>query len=260
MNWSNRLQERGSALCIGLDPVESRLPPGETLSSFCRGVIEVTAESAACFKPNAAFFERHGSSGFDALAEVMEAARTAGVPIILDAKRGDIGSTARLYAEAYLGDGDLRADALTVSAALGIDTLEPFLELARANDRGIFVLLRTSNPGAAMFQEAMEPGLVDFLRSEPNAGAVVGATDPEAGRRLREALPDTLFLVPGFGAQGGADLVPFFDGQGRGAVVNSSRGIIYAGASSGNWCEKWQAAVQAAANEAVRTIERARAK
>ncbi len=233
---------------------------GHTISSFCRGVIDATAEFAACFKPNAAFFERYGAAGFEALAEVMNECRQAGVPIILDAKRGDIGSTARLYAEAYLGDGDLRADALTVSPALGIDTLEPFLEMARANDRGIFVLLRTSNPGAAMFQQAMEPGLVDFLRSEPNAGAVVGATDPEAGARLRAALPDTLFLVPGFGAQGGADLTTFFDSDGdgprSGAVVNSSRGIIFAGEGSDNW----QSAVHVAAKQAVETIERARTK
>ena len=106
----------------------------------------------------------------------------------------------------------------------------------------------------------MEPGLVDFLFSEPNAGAVVGATDPEAGARLRKALPDTLFLVPGFGAQGGADLTAFFDKDGdgsrSGAVVNSSRGIIFAGEGSDNW----QSAVHAAAKQAVETIERARTK
>ena len=228
MTWSNRLQERGSALCVGLDPVEERLPDGCTIATFCCEVIERTAEFASCFKPNVAFFERHGAEGFDALARAVAAAREAGVPVIIDAKRGDVGSTARLYAETYLGDTPFAGDALTVNPSLGLDTLEPFLELAREHDRGIFVLLRTSNPGAAQFQEAMEPALLSFLADEPHAGAVVGSTDPEAGARLRAALPETLFLVPGFGAQGGGDLAGFFNADGRGAVVNSSRGIIYA--------------------------------
>ncbi|MHC4938198.1 MAG: orotidine-5'-phosphate decarboxylase [Planctomycetota bacterium] len=246
MNWSQRLQERGSALCVGLDPVESRLPDGCTIASFCEEVIDRTAEYASCFKPNVAFFERHGADGFDALARAIAAAREAGVPVIVDAKRGDVGSTARLYAETYLGDTPYAGDALTVNPSLGLDTLEPFLELARRHDRGIFVLLRTSNPGAAQFQEAMEPTLLSFLADEPHAGAVVGSTDPEAGARLRAALPETLFLVPGFGAQGGGELAPFFNDDGRGAVVNSSRGIIYADD------------IAAAARQATETIKKAR--
>ncbi|MHC4409859.1 MAG: orotidine-5'-phosphate decarboxylase [Planctomycetota bacterium] len=228
MSWSNRLQERGSALCVGLDPVEARLPDGCTIATFCEEVIERTSEFAGCFKPNVAFFERHGADGFAALERAIAAARAAGVPVIIDAKRGDVGSTARLYAETYLADTPYAGDALTVNPSLGLDTLEPFLEMARAHDRGIFVLLRTSNPGAAQFQEAMEPTLVEFLQGEPHAGAVVGSTDPQAGARLRAALPETLFLVPGFGEQGGRELAPFFNDDGRGAVVNSSRGIIYA--------------------------------
>ena len=246
MNWSQRLQERGSALCVGLDPVESRLPDGCTIASFCEEVIERTAEYASCFKPNVAFFERHGADGFDALARAIAAARAAGVPVIVDAKRGDVGSTAQLYAETYLGDTPYAGDALTVNPSLGLDTLEPFLELARRYDRGIFVLLRTSNPGAAQFQAAMEPTLLSFLSDEPHAGAVVGSTDPKAGARLRAALPETLFLVPGFGAQGGGELAPFFNDDGRGAVVNSSRGIIYADD------------IAAAARQATETIKEAR--
>lgn len=254
MSWSERFQERGSALCVGLDPVASRLPPDTTLASFCTGIVDATAEFAACFKPNIAFFERHGPAGLVALAETIAACRERAVPVILDAKRGDIGSTAKMYAEAYLQPGELDADALTVNPSLGIDTLAPFLELCRANDRGIFVLLRTSNPGAAIFQDAIEPGLVDFLRSEPHAGAVVGATHPEDGARLRAALPDTLFLVPGFGAQGGTELGPFFDANGGGAVVNSSRGILYAGEGSNDW----KGAAREAAREARDTIGKAR--
>ena len=250
MTWSERLQSRDGALCVGLDPVAERLPAGETVASFCEKVIEATAEHAACFKPNAAFFERHGVEGWQALARTIAACRAAGVPVILDAKRGDIGSTARMYAEAYLGDGPFAADALTINPSLGLDTLEPFLDLARGNDRGIFVLLRTSNPGAATFQDASEKTLVDFLAGEPHAGAVVGATHPEDGARLRAALPETLFLVPGFGAQGGADLSRFFDAAGRGAVVNSSRGILYAGEGRDDWVD----AVARAAADAKATI------
>lgn len=236
---------------MGIDPVVQRLAEGVSLADFCISIVEHTAEHAACFKPNVAFFERYGADGFDALARTMVACRAAGVPVIMDAKRGDIGSTARLYAETYLGDGPLAADALTVNPSLGLDTLEPFLELARANDRGIFVLLRTSNPGAATFQDAAEPTLVEFLKGEPHAGAVVGATHPEDGERLRAALPDTLFLVPGFGAQGGVKLSGFFDINGRGAVINSSRGVLYAGEGR----EDWARAAGEAAATAKRTIE-----
>lgn len=251
MSWSSRLQERG-ALCVGLDPVAERLPGGLSPAAFCREVIGLTAEHAACFKPNVAFFERHGAEGFEALAATIAAARDAGVPVIVDGKRGDVASTARMYAETYLDDGPLAADALTVNPALGLDALEPFLELARKRDRGVLVLLRTSNAGAAAFQDALEPALLPFLEDEPHAGAVVGATDPSTGARLREALPETFFLVPGFGAQGGADVAPFFDERGRGAVVNSSRGILYAGG------DDWRAGVAAAAKRAKEQIDEAR--
>jgi orotidine-5'-phosphate decarboxylase len=256
MSWVERLQERGSALCVGLDPDVARLPEGMTIAAFCEAIIDVTAEYAACFKPNIAFFERHAAAGIDALVRTMAACRERGVPIILDAKRGDIDSTARLYAEAYLQPGPLAADALTVNPSLGIDTLAPFLELGRAHDRGILVLLRTSNAGAAAFQDAIEPGLIDFLRSERQAGAVVGATHPAEGARLRAALPDTFFLVPGYGAQGGTDLAPFFDARGGGAVVNSSRAILYAGEGTG----RWRDAVRAAARTARDSIGKARAR
>jgi len=253
VTWSSRIQQRG-ALCVGLDPVAARLPRGVAIAAFCEEVVARTAEFAACYKPNLAFFERHGAEGFDALARAIAAARRAGAAVIVDGKRGDVASTARLYAETYLGDGPFAADALTVNPSLGLDTLEPFLELAREHDRGIFVLLRTSNPGAAQFQDGMEPALLRFLADEPHAGAVVGATDPEAGARLRAALPETLFLVPGFGAQGGADLAGYFRDDGGGAVVNSSRAILYAGEGT----EEWPSAVHEAARRAHETIERAR--
>ena len=252
MSWAERFAARGSALCVGLDPDPARLPDGVGALAFCRAVVDVTAEYAACFKPNVAFFERLGAEGLADLARLIAEVRARGIPVIADAKRGDIGSTAEAYAAAYFG-GPFDVDALTVNPFLGLDTLEPFRAAAIAHDGGVLVVLRTSNPGAATFQEPAEAALVDAIRSDPAFGAVVGATDPQTGARLRAALPDTLFLVPGFGAQGGDDVAPFFT-RGRGAIVNSSRGILYAGERRPDW----QDAVRAAARAAHATIERAR--
>jgi len=254
MAWKGRFEERGSALCVGLDPA-GQLPEGLSVEQFCLGAIEATAEFAACVKPNAAFFERHGPAGMESLVRVVAAARERGLPVILDAKRGDVPGTARAYAEAYFG-GPFDCDALTVNPSLGLDAVAPFAERARERDRGVLLLLRTSNPGAALFQEAMEPALVEAIRAEPAFGAVVGATDPAVGARLRAALPDTLFLVPGFGAQGGNEVACFFTPAGTGAVVSSSRGILYAGAGR-PWPE-WKEAMREAARAAHATIERAR--
>jgi orotidine-5'-phosphate decarboxylase len=253
VSWDDRFQERGSALCVGLDPVLERMPAGCTVVEFCIEVIDATAEYAACFKPNIAFFERLGWQGLSDLAQaILPCIRARGIPVVVDAKRGDVPPTARVYADTYFG-GPFDADALTVNPSLGLDTLEPFRTAARARDRGVFVLLRTSNPGAATFQRPAESALVEAIRDEPAFGAVVGATDPGTGARLRAALPDTLFLVPGFGAQGGGDLAPFFV-RGEGAIVSSSRGILYAGEGRSDW----KAAVRAAAREAHGAVERAR--
>jgi orotidine-5'-phosphate decarboxylase len=254
MSWAERFTGRATALCVGLDPVPERLPPGVGLEEFCLAVLDVTAPVAACFKPNTAFFERAGIPGLTALQRILAAARERGIPVIVDAKRGDIASSAEAYAAAYFG-GPFDADALTVNASVGLDAIEPFVVRARDLDRGVFALLRTSNPGAARFQEAAEPDLVRAMLAEPALGAVVGATDPGTGARLRAALPETLFLVPGFGAQGGGrELSAFFTSAGTGALVNSSRGILYAGGARPDWKD----AVKAAAREAHATIERAR--
>ena len=255
MSWHRKFEERGSALCVGLDPAPGRLPKGVTAEEFCLAAIDETAEVAACVKPNLAFFEVLGPPGLEALVRIVKAARAKGLPVILDAKRGDVPESARAYAEAYFG-GPFDCDALTVNPGLGLDALAPFAERARTLGRGAFVLLRTSNPGAALFQDATEPALVAAIRAEPAFGAVVGATDPRAGARLRKALPETLFLVPGFGAQGGADLGAFFADGGRGAVVNSSRGILYAG--EGRPWPEWRGAMREAARAAHAAIERAR--
>jgi orotidine-5'-phosphate decarboxylase len=250
-----KFEARRSALCVGLDPAAGRLPEGVSAEEFCLAAVEATADVAACVKPNLAFFERLGPEGLAGLVRIVAAARARGLPVVLDAKRGDVPDTASAYAEAFFG-GPFDCDALTVNPSLGLDTLAPFADRARALGRGVFVLLRTSNPGAALFQDAMEGPLVKAIRGDPNLGAVVGATDPRAGGRLRQALPATFFLVPGFGAQGGADLAPFFADGGRGAVVNSSRGILYAG--EGRPWPEWKEAMREAARAAHAAIERAR--
>jgi len=252
VSWTERFQERGSALCVGLDPVRKRLPAGVGVREFVEGIVEATADLVACYKPNSAFFERLGPEGMALLAELGASIRERGIPLLMDAKRGDVPGTARIYAETFFG-GPFDCDALTVNPSVGLDAVEPFRDAARSLDRGVFLLLRTSNPGAELFQAAAEPALLQALRQESVFGAVVGATDPEAGARLRQALPSTLFLVPGFGAQGGSNLQPFFS-AGEGAIVNSSRGILYAGEGGGNWKD----AARAAARAARAAIEKAR--
>jgi orotidine-5'-phosphate decarboxylase len=254
MTWAARFESRGSALCVGLDP-KGGLPPGLSAEELCLGAIEATADLAACVKPNVAFFERLGPPGLEALLRVVVAARERGLPVILDAKRGDVPETARAYAEAYFG-GPFDCDALTVNPSLGLDAVAPFTERARRLGRGVLLLLRTSNPGAALFQEAMEGPLVDAIRKEPVLGAVVGATDPRAGARLRGLLPEAFFLVPGFGAQGGSEVGAFFTPAGRGAVVSSSRAILYAG--EGRPWPEWKEKMREAARAAHAAIEKAR--
>ncbi|MHC4932537.1 MAG: orotidine-5'-phosphate decarboxylase [Planctomycetota bacterium] len=253
MSWTEQFFTRGSALCVGLDPVPDRVPAGLSVPEFCRTVVDLTADFAACYKPNAAFFERLGPEGMAGLARLVQEIRGRSIPVIVDAKRGDVATTAAAYAEAYFG-GPFDCDGLTVNPSVGLDAVEPFAARAREHDRGVFLLLRTSNRGGAAFQRPVERILLDAIRSEPHFGAVVGATDPEAGVRLRGELPETLFLVPGFGAQGGTDLGAFFLADGRGAVVNASRSILYAGEGRPDWKDS----VREAARAARETIERAR--
>ena len=245
MSWCDLFESRESALCIGLDPVPDRLPAGLGSLAFCRHVIDATADYAACYKPNVAFFERNGPAGMEDYARLIEEIRQHGFPVIADVKRGDVASTSEAYAAAYFG-GPFDADAITVNPSVGLDAIEPFRAAASELGRGVLLLLRTSNPGAAPFQAAAEPHLVEALRGDTTYGAVVGATDPETGARLRAALPDTFFLVPGFGAQGGKDLDAFFDARGRGAVVSASRSIIYAEEGHGDWLNRIHHAAEAA--------------
>jgi uridine monophosphate synthetase len=230
-----RAEAIGSLLCPGLDP---RIPNGTpdvhaALVAHARRILEATRGLALCYKPNAAFYEVHGAEGWRALGDVMALLR-AEAPVIVDAKRGDIGSTAEAYATA-LFDG-LGADAVTVSAGLGPDGLKPFLGRP---DRGVFALLRTSNPGADLVQEAPlaiglpawrgQLGWLEVLRREhPQLGYVIGATVPEALREARRQAPSAWFLTPGVGAQGAdaaTTLALGADARGFGLVVPVSRGL-----------------------------------
>lgn len=261
-------------LCVGLDPYPDRIPAmfGEGLGAlerFGEAVIDAVAGEAAALKPQIALFERFGPDSLAMLARLTERAREAGMIVILDAKRGDIGATAAGYAEAYLGPAAwLCADAVTVNPYMGMDTLEPWLVNADAAGKGVVVLVRTSNPGAAVLQNADMSGapahirlcqaLRPFVEARRGASgwssvmAVVGATAPEEARAIREALPSAPFLVPGYGAQGagaadalaGAVAGP----QGlEGVLVNASRGVLYPPAASAASSEAdWRAAIKQA--------------
>lgn len=242
-------RRKGSALVVGLDPAPERLPleilrrtstPAEAVREFCRDILEAVAEDVAAAKLQSAYFERLGAPGVEAYAALIDDAHNLGLPVIADVKRGDIGSTATAYAEAHLRV--FGAECVTVNPYMGADAVLPFLEEARSLDRGggAFVLVATSNPSAGTVQNIGEPPvhervarLVAELSSGgeyPDAGAVVGVTHPERGRRVRELLPDALFLAPGYGAQGGeaSDVRALLDDRGGGVLVNSSRGILYA--------------------------------
>ena len=259
-------RRKQSVLVAGLDPIPSRLPrefkdlpEAEAVREFCRGTLEAVEPYVAAVKAQAAYFERLGPAGMTVYAELIKEAAGPGVPVIADVKRGDIGPVAAAYAAAHLGV--YGADCVTVNPYMGADAVVPFLEEARRRSPGggVFVLVATSNPSAGGFQEITSPPLFEVaarLVAElgrdkggdyPDAGAVVGATRPEVGRRVRELLPDALFLVPGYGAQGGdaTGVRHLLNKRGAGVLVNSSRGILYAYAGS-------QAGYLGAAREASR--------
>jgi len=251
------ISARRSTVCVGLDPHPDRLPndrPGTSAIARWRGflfdVLEAVAGVVPAVKPQVAFFEQMGPDGYSLYFELIREARRLDLFVIGDVKRGDIGSTAGAYAEAHLGGPEaLAADAITVNPYLGRDGVLPFLDVARRRGRGIFALLRTSNPSSAEIQEHGAPSRPLFRRvaelldewgagavgrrGYSDVGAVVGATHPEEAAELRRILPRTFFLVPGFGAQGAGpeDVAATFDAQGSGALISSSRGILFAGES-----------------------------
>lgn len=254
------VKRQRNPVCVGLDPRWAQLPPSIIRSAtddqpgradafrlFCEGVIDVVAPLVPVVKPQAAFFEELGPPGMTALAATIRYAQQHGLLVILDGKRNDIGSTAEAYARGYLGrDSAWGADSLTVSPYLGKDSLQPFVEVAQQRAAGIFVLVKTSNPGGGMLQDLSAEekpvyrhvaGLIEQMSEQTVGesgygcvGAVAGATYAEQLSELRAAMAHTWFLVPGFGSQGGGahDVAGGFDQQGLGAVVNNSRGIIFA--------------------------------
>ena len=294
MNFADQLQQavlsKGNSLCVGLDPrlknlpaeLKNRVDPGtsqsiaEAYESFCRAIIDVVAPLVPIVKPQSAFFESIGPAGVQALANVVRYAREKNVLVLMDAKRGDIGSTAQAYAEAYLGERNdhLVSDALTVNPYMGVDTLDPFVASATANRKGIFVLVKTSNPGSGHFQDQTVEGrgerLFEMVADEVEklsaahvgdcgygpVGAVVGATYPEQLETLRRRMPHVILLIPGFGAQGGGveDVREGFDKQGTGAIVNSSRGIIFAYEKEQHAGIAWQDAIAAECRQAAESL------
>jgi orotidine-5'-phosphate decarboxylase len=265
-------------LPISLQPAEPRDPRcvADAYRRFCFGVIDVVADRVPIVKPQAAFFEQLGPAGMLALGDVVDYARAKQLLVVVDGKRNDIGSTAEAYAAGYLGhkpNSGWGADALTVNPYMGDDSLEPFVKYGRQHSAGIFVLVKTSNPGGKRFQDLICEGrplyrhVAEYVQtlavntSDPcgygDVGAVVGATYPEQITELRACMTNTWFLIPGFGAQGGTakDCAAAFDIHGLGAVVNNSRGIIFAHARpeyrERYGAERWQEAIAAATEDMI---------
>ena len=225
-----------SLVCVGLDIDLSRIPCSDPLD-FCRQIISATSDFVCCYKPNLAFFESIGIEGWKLLEQVVKLI-PSDIPVIGDAKRGDIGSTASAYAKALFKEFNF--DAITINPYMGQDSVEPFVEY---QDKGVFILCKTSNKGSGDFQDLItETGKPLYMvvaekaqswNRNNNIGLVVGATYPEELKNVRQCCPDMPILIPGVGAQGGTltEAVQFgTDAAGRGAIINSSRSILYASA------------------------------
>jgi orotidine-5'-phosphate decarboxylase len=274
------VKKKGNPICVGLDPRLDQIPEflkkvalrqyenplvaaAEAILAFNKGIIDAVADIVPVVKPQIAFYEIFGAEGIRVYIETIKYAKSKGLLTIADAKRNDIGSTAAAYAQAFLGEISMfegedelimpmfDADSLTVTPYLGWDGIKPFVEECRKYGRGIFTLVKTSNPSGGDLQDLIVHGpddqdlpiyelmgaMVDSWGAEDVGdsgyscvGAVVGATYPDQAKKLRKLMPQAIFLVPGYGAQGGgaADVKPCFNEDGLGAVVNSSRGIIFA--------------------------------
>ncbi len=283
MNFADRLTHRIQKLSnptiVGLDPRLAQIPAfikeaaiqkhgGENLEAaaaaillFNIGIIDAVADIVPAVKPQIAFYEQYGHAGFFTYEETVKYAQSKDMIVLADGKRNDIGSTSQAYADGHLGTVDvfgkqetiINADALTVTPYLGTDGIKPFTDVCKEHGKGIFVLVRTSNPSS---DEIQSQPVGDHLLDEEVAtlvegwgrdligdsgyssvGAVVGATYPEEAAGLRNLMPNQIFLVPGYGAQGGGaeDVKPCFHENGTGAIVNSSRGIIFAYTKDDKW-------------------------
>lgn len=274
------IKTKGSPICVGLDPVIERLPGAvkggdsvERIEWWCEGVIEAVTEHTPAVKPQLACFERYAAAGYAAYQRVTSFAKERGLIVVADGKRGDIGVSAAHYAAGLLA-GEHAADSLTVNAYLGADSLEPFTDAAAHAGTGLFALVRTSNPGSDALQglaladgrtvgQAVAQIVAELGASKPGyvgesgyslLGAVVGATKPADAAALRKLMPQQIFLVPGFGAQGGGpdDVKACFKPDGTGAIITASRSVIYA--HEKNPAADWKSAVANAAAEFNRQI------
>lgn len=287
-----KIKRTGAPIVVGLDPTLKLVPEhlqkrcfeiyGETLRGaaesiwqYNKAIIDAISDLVPAVKPQIAMYEQFGIEGLTAFQKTVEYCKEKGILVIGDIKRGDIGSTSEAYAVGHLGRvkiGDsthdvFNEDFVTVNPYLGSDGVKPFIKVCKQENKGLFILVKTSNPSSGEFQDRLVDGrplyeLVGEKVAEwgedcmdgdySDIGAVVGATYPEMGKVLREIMPKSFILVPGYGAQGGkgADLVPFFNKDGLGAIINSSRGIIaayqqekYASFGAENFADAARAAV-----------------
>ena len=256
------VRKKGNPCVVGLDPridlmpdfiqsgrgPASRAASCSIISDFHELVLDSIAGLIPCVKPHLAFYEQYGVGGMEAFENTVKAARARGLLVIADGKRNDISSTAEAYASAFLGESAFDCDSMTVTPYLGRDSLVPFVKACAKQGKGLFVVLKTSNPGSKDFQDQTlestgKPlyetvaSVIDDLGAGligesgySSIGAVVGATFPKEGRRLRALMPRSIILVPGYGAQGGTaqSAAACFHENGLGALVSSSRGITYA--------------------------------
>lgn len=265
-----KIKEKKAPICIGLDPMLNFIPEhikeeafaakGESLEAvaeaiynFNKAIVDECFDLIPAVKPQVAMYEQFGIAGLIAYEKTLTYCQEKGLLVIGDVKRGDIGSTSAAYATAHLGKINVgsktfepfHSDFLTVNPYMGSDSINPFVDECVKNDKGLFVLVKTSNPSSGEFQDRLIDGkpLYEHVASKvmewgersmdgeySNVGAVIGATYPQMSEILRKIMPNTYFLVPGYGAQGAtaADLRPCFNKDGLGAIVNSSRGIIAA--------------------------------
>jgi orotidine-5'-phosphate decarboxylase len=266
-------------VCVGIDPIFEMLPDAvagdatkrdandldaclDAIHDFCRGVLEAVAPLVPAVKFQSAYFEQYLWEGVEAYYELVQEAKDLGLLVIGDVKRGDIGSTSEAYANAHLAPPSFpqaehisTPDAITINPMLGMDSIEPFVKVAKDTGKGLFVLVRTSNPGSADFQDAkLQDGrtwseaLADRLQPVAeapgllgnsgwsNLGAVVGATQPHTIESFRARLPNSIFLLPGYGTQGAtADMTRMAFKNGRGGLVSASRSILYPKTAASDW-------------------------
>ena len=290
---TQKIQKTNAPIVVGLDPMLNYIPEhitktafkeygetlegaGEAIWQFNKAIVDATWDLIPAVKPQIAMYEQFGVPGLVAYKKTLDYCHEKDLVVIADVKRGDIGSTSKAYAAGHLGKvqvggtsfAGFDADFATVNPYLGSDGINPFLEVCKEENKGIFILVKTSNPSSGEFQDRLIDGkpLYEQVAEKvaawgeevmdgdySNVGAVVGATYPEIGKALRKVMPKNYILVPGYGAQGGkgADLVHFFNEDGLGAIVNSSRGIIaaykqekYARFGSENFADASRAAVE----------------